>query len=221
MMESFSIFLPEGIRHITDLNGIDHILFITVLCLRYTFGEWKKLLVLITAFTIGHSITLALSTLDIFTFSRDLTEFFIAVTILITAISNFFFRQQQKQPVYFYLLAIFFGLIHGLGFSTLLKSMLGTNTSVIAELFAFNLGIEIGQIVIVTVILAIAYFSMRILKVHQRAFILVVSGVIAALSLQIAIERFPKKREINDETTVMHLPYGSFCAVGKSTGYTQ
>lgn len=192
-----------GIQHITDLAGIDHILFIAALCLRYLWTDWKKLLVLVTAFTIGHSITLALSTLDVISISQRWTEFLIPITIIITAINNCFvkdFSFNSKYPtIYFF--ALFFGLVHGLGFSTLLKSMLGRDTNIITQLFAFNLGLEVGQLFIVSIILLFSFLLVRVLQVNRRGFILFVSGGIAALALQMAIERFPIKNENPHEKT--------------------
>jgi len=183
-----------GIEHITDLNGLDHILFIAALCLRYMISDWKKLLILVTAFTIGHSITLALSTLNIITIPRSWTEFFIAVTILITAYNNCFvkdFTFKTKYPtIYFF--ALFFGLIHGLGFSTLLKSMLGKDQSIVVQLLAFNLGLEAGQLIIVACILIISFVLINFFRVNRKLYLLFVSGGIAALALEMAIERLPK-----------------------------
>ncbi len=193
-MSNFSIFFPMGIEHITDLNGLDHILFIAALCLRYMISDWKKLLILVTAFTIGHSITLALSTLNIITIPRSWTEFFIAVTILITAYNNCFvkdFTFKTKYPtIYFF--ALFFGLIHGLGFSTLLKSMLGKDQSIVVQLLAFNLGLEAGQLIIVACILIISFVLINFFRVNRKLYLLFVSGGIAALALEMAIERLPK-----------------------------
>lgn len=192
-MSDFNIFFPMGIEHITDLNGVDHILFITALCLRYVINDWKKLLVLVTAFTIGHSITLALSTLNVIEMPQKWTEFFIAITILITAFSNCFvkdFKFKSKYPV-IYFFALFFGLIHGLGFSTLLKSMLGKDQSIVVQLLAFNLGLEVGQLVIVAVILLFSILIVNILQVNRKYYLLFVSGGIAALALEMAIQRIP------------------------------
>lgn len=192
-MSDFSIFFPMGIEHITDLNGIDHILFIGALCLRYVISDWKKLLVLITAFTIGHSITLALSTLNIIEVPQVWTEFFIAVTIVITAFSNCFvkdFKYKSKYPV-IYFFALIFGLIHGLGFSTLLKSMLGKDQSIVVQLLAFNLGLEVGQLIIVACILVLSFILVDVLRINRKAYLIFVSGGIAALALQMAIERIP------------------------------
>ena len=193
-MSDFSIFFPMGIEHITDLNGLDHILFITALCLRYMISDWKKLLILVTAFTIGHSITLALSTLNIISISRNWTEFFIAITILITALNNCFLKDftfKTKYPtIYFF--ALFFGLIHGLGFSSLLKSMLGKDQSIVVQLLAFNLGLEVGQLIIVASILIISFVLVNVFKVNRKFYLFFVSGGIAALALEMAIERVPK-----------------------------
>jgi len=190
-MSDFSIFFPMGIEHITDLNGIDHILFIAALCLRYLINDWKKLLVLVTAFTIGHSITLALSTLNVIELPQKWTEFFIAITILITALSNCFVKKftfKSKYPV-IYFFALFFGLIHGLGFSTLLKSMLGKDQSIVVQLLAFNLGLEVGQIIIVLCILITSFILINILRINRKYYLLFASGGIAALALEMAIQR--------------------------------
>ncbi len=207
-MSNFSIYFPMGVSHITDLNGMDHILFIIVLCIRYTIRDWKKILVLVTAFTIGHSVTLALSTLEIISVPVALTEFCIALTILITALSNCFvkdFSFKSKYPV-IYFFALFFGLVHGLGFSTLLKNMLGTDVNIVWQLFSFNLGIEVGQLIIVTCILVMTYLILSVFKLNRREYILFFSGGIAALAIQMAVQRFPYKQTQYDEKaiTILH-----------------
>ena len=192
-MNTFTIFFSLGVEHIVSFSALDHILFITALCLRYQWSDWKKLLVLITAFTIGHSLTLALSTLNIINLPTALTEFFIAVTILFTSINNLFVRSfqfSQKYPlIYFY--ALVFGLIHGLGFSTLLKNMLGKNETIIGQLLSFNLGIEVGQLFIVAIILMLSFIFVRLLKLNRKDYVVFVSGGIAALAIEMMIERFP------------------------------
>lgn len=199
-MSDFGIFFTTGIEHITDLNGIDHILFVTALCLRYLWTDWKQLLVLITAFTIGHSITLALSTLDVVHFSRTWTEFLIAVTILITAFSNLTvkdFRFTAKLP-FIYFFALIFGLIHGLGFSTLLKSMLGKDQTIVLQLLAFNLGLEVGQLIIVAIVLLFSWILIKQLRFNRREFLVFVSGGIAAMAFQMIVERFPIQKTRNE-----------------------
>jgi hypothetical protein len=202
-MSDFSIFFSTGIKHIIDPEAIDHISFVTVLCLRYVWSDWKKILVLVTAFTIGHSITLALSTLNIINIPTRWSEFLIAITILITALNNTSvknFQFKRKYPlIYFY--ALVFGLIHGLGFSTALKSMLGKDQSIIVQLLAFNLGLEVGQIIIVSIVLLVSFIFVTLLKVNRRDYVLFISGAVAMLSVQMAIERFPVKNKNDDEKT--------------------
>jgi len=192
-MQDFWLYFELGRDHIADWKGYDHILFITALCLRYVFKDWKKVLVLVTAFTIGHSITLALSVLNYVNISVKWVEFLIPVTIFITALSNVWqkeFQFKTKFPL-IYFFALFFGLIHGLGFSTYLKSLLGKETNIVGELLAFNLGLEFGQILIVAVVLAISWICITLLKFSRREYLLFLSGAIFGLALMMAIERFP------------------------------
>jgi len=191
-MHEFWMYTQIGFNHIANLSGMDHILFVAALCIRYQFSDWKKWLVLITAFTIGHSITLVLSVFNYLDFSTNWIEFLIPVTILITSISNMFVKKfsfNTRFPV-IYFFALFFGLIHGLGFSFYLKSLLGLQQNIAPALLAFNLGLEIGQILIVMAILVISFIFVTLLKAPRRDFILIVSGGILALSLQMAIERY-------------------------------
>jgi hypothetical protein len=191
-MHEFWMYTQIGFNHIANLSGMDHILFVAALCIRYQFSDWKKWLILITAFTIGHSITLVLSVFNYLDFSTNRIEFLIPVTILITSISNMFVKKfsfNTRFPV-IYFFALFFGLIHGLGFSFYLKSLLGLQQNIAPALLAFNLGLEIGQILIVMAILVISFIFVTLLKAPRRDFILIVSGGILALSLQMAIERY-------------------------------
>lgn len=192
-MNDFGLFFEMGYQHIADLKGIDHILFVVALCLRYQFTDWKKLVWLVTAFTLGHSITLVLSVFEIINYSTSWIEFLIPVTILITAISNITVKKfafKAKFPI-IYFFALFFGLIHGLGFSNYLKSLLSKGENIVPELLAFNLGLEAGQLLIVIAILFISLIFVNLLKVNRREYILFVSGGIFAVALQMALERIP------------------------------
>lgn len=192
-MNDFGLFFEMGYQHIADLKGIDHILFVLVLCIRYQFADWKKLLWLITAFTIGHSITLALSVFNILNYSTSWIEFLIPVTILITAISNVFVKKfvyKAKFPL-IYFFALFFGLIHGLGFSNYLKSLLSKGENIVPELLAFNLGLEAGQLLIVLSILFISLIFVNLFKVNRREYILFITGGVFAIALQMTLERIP------------------------------
>lgn len=193
-MQDFWLYFQLGFEHIADLAGYDHIIFVLALCLRYTIDDWKRIVVLITAFTIGHSITLALSTLNYINVSAEWIEFLIPVTIVITALSNI--RQKEFRfrtrfpPIYF--LALFFGLIHGLGFSNYLKSLLGKDTNIIAQLLAFNLGLEVGQLLIVALVLIVSLICIRFLNFQRREYLLYGSGAVFGIALIMALERFPK-----------------------------
>ena len=191
-MNDFSLYFKIGFQHIADLRGIDHLLFIVALCIRYQFSDWRKLIILVTAFTIGHSITLALSVLELIQYSMKWIEFLIPVTIAITAFSNVFVKKfvfKSRFPL-IYFLALFFGLIHGMGFSSYLKSLLGSGESVVWPLLAFNLGLEAGQLLIVLIILLITLIFVSLLKVNRREYLLFCSAAAFALAIQMAIERF-------------------------------
>jgi hypothetical protein len=192
-MNDFGLYFNIGYKHIADLRGIDHILFVMALCLRYQFSDWRKIIVLVTAFTIGHSITLALSVFNVVQYSVKWIEFLIPVTIVITAFSNLFVKKfafKARFPaIYFF--ALFFGLVHGLGFSSYLKSLLGSDHNVVGQLLAFNLGLEAGQLLIVFIVLLISFIFVSILKWNRREYLLFLSGGIFAVALQMAIERIP------------------------------
>lgn len=154
--------------------------------------DWKKVLILVTAFTIGHSITLALSVLDMIKINSDLIEFLIPVTILITAIANLMNKKAKPRGVQFkYWLALFFGLVHGMGFSNYLKSLLGKSSSIVAELFAFNLGLEFGQVIIVVATLILAFVLVNMLKVKKWDWTFFLSAAIFGISFMMAAERLP------------------------------
>jgi hypothetical protein len=202
-MNDFGLYFTFGLEHIFTWEALDHILFVTALCLRYHFKDYKQIFILITAFTIGHCTTLVLSTLDIVSVKSSLTEFFIALTILCTAISNVFVKDGSRRHKFsfIYIIALLFGMIHGLGFAYGLKSILGKNESIFVPLLAFNCGIETAQIVVALVVLIVSYIFVAILKVPFRYWLLFISGVIFGLSLQMAIDRNPFKENKNDETS--------------------
>jgi len=190
-MNDLGIYLHLGFKHIISWGAWDHILFVLVLTLRYQWTDWKKLLVLITAFTIGHSATLALSTLNWIDFPSTIIEFLIPITILFTAIANFWvksFEFKSKYPL-IYFLALFFGLIHGLGFSSYLKSLLGMETSILGPLFTFNLGLELGQLLIVGLILIISFIFVSQIKVKRKLYLQIGSAIAIAFALNMVLER--------------------------------
>lgn len=186
-MSEFQLYFILGKDHILDYaNGYDHILFVVALCAMYLVRDWKKILILVTAFTIGHSITLALSTLNIVSVNPELIEFLIPLTIFITAFSNIF-RQEENQSTLSlqlnYGYALFFGLIHGLGFSNYLKTLLGKDESIVTQLLAFNLGLEFGQIIIVAIFLTIAFILVDLFGRSRRDWKIILSSAIAGIAL--------------------------------------
>ena len=186
-MSEFQLYFGLGKDHILDYkNGYDHILFLVALCALYIGRDWKKILILVTAFTIGHSITLALSTLKIVNIKAELIEFLIPLTIFITASSNLFKNENNisdkpMQMNYFY--ASFFGLIHGLGFSNYLRSILGKNESIITQLFAFNVGLEFGQIIIVVLFMSVCFILVDLFGLNRRDWKMVISSAVAGIAL--------------------------------------
>ena len=186
-MSEFQLYFGLGKSHILDYaNGYDHIIFVVALCALYLTREWKQVLILITAFTIGHSITLALSTLRIISVKVELIEFLIPLTIFITAVSNLFKNENNltsRSVQMNYIFAGFFGLIHGLGFSSYLRSILGRDESILTQLFAFNLGLEFGQVVIVAIFMAAAFILVDLFGLNRRDWKLVISSAIAGIAL--------------------------------------
>jgi hypothetical protein len=189
-MSQFELYFGLGISHILDIEGYDHILFVIALCSIYLISDWRKILVLVTAFTIGHSLTLALATLNFISVNAELIEFLIPVSIAITAVSNLItpLPKTSKLVQLNYLFALFFGFIHGLGFSNFLKSLLGRESSIIEPLLAFNLGLEVGQIVIVGLFLLFTFLLLQFLKMKRKLWIQFVSASVLLLSLFIMYE---------------------------------
>ena len=185
-MSEFQLYFGLGKDHILDANGYDHILFVIALCIVYSIREWKQVLVLVTAFTLGHSVTLALATLEIITVDGDLIEFLIPVTIFITAVSNIVRKgggPTGRTLHLNYAYAAFFGLIHGMGFSNFLRSILGRDETIFTQLLAFNLGLELGQIIIVAFFLILGFILVDMFSVNRRDWKLVVSSAIAGIAL--------------------------------------
>ena len=191
-MQDFPLYFQLGWQHILDWQGYDHILFVIALCGTYTFTDWKKVLILVTAFTLGHSLTLALSIFKVISVNTPLIEFLIPVTILITAISNIWSKRQKPKGQRFkYTIALFFGLIHGLGFSNYLRSLLGKSSSITTELFAFNLGLEFGQLIIVAGVLILSFILIWIVKIKRWDYNFFLSSAIFGISFVMAAERLP------------------------------
>ena len=185
-MGSFGFYVQLGFEHISDFAGYDHMLFLVALCAIYKIQHWQRILVLVTAFTIGHSVTLILSSLDIFTIPSHIIEFLIPVTIFLAALNNVIGANPTEKTTKMnknYAMALFFGFIHGMGFSNYFKALLMDASSVVMPLLGFNIGIELGQILVVFFIVSIAYIFINKLGVKHRDWNVFISGAAAGISL--------------------------------------
>lgn len=185
-MDIFKTYLEIGFEHICNLKAYDHLLFVIALVAVYEFKQFKQILILVTAFTIGHAITLALATFEIFTLPTNLVEFIIPCTIFITAALNILKGDSGTGTSKIkYAVALIFGLFHGMGFSNYLRILLQGEQNIFKPLLGFNVGLELGQICIVIAILIITLFLFNVVKVAKRDWIMAASGVIAGIALML------------------------------------
>jgi ABC-type antimicrobial peptide transport system permease subunit len=187
-MQNFWLWFSTGLEHITDLGGYDHILFVTLLSISYTFSSWKKLFVMVTAFTLGHSISLALSVIGNLNINTALIEFLIAFSIFIAAVYHLKAKENSNAK-WVYVIVVLFGLIHGTGFSYLLKAMLGKEEAIAGPLLYFNLGLEAGQLLIVLAVLTLSFAIGYIKAIPFKVYKLVVVSVIGVVALKMCVER--------------------------------
>ncbi len=191
-MSDVAFYFETGWHHIISWDALDHILFLIALVAIYQVQNWKQLLVLITAFTIGHSLTLALSVYDIVRFSEKWVEFLIPSTIIATAIFNFFAKKFSSTALSTsYFLALFFGLIHGMGFANTIRFMLADNQSIAGPLLSFNIGLEVGQLAVVGFILLLNYILIGKFRINRQWWVATLSSIAAIIALKMAIERWP------------------------------
>ncbi len=191
-MSDFWIYVEIGLKHVLNLKGYDHVLFLMALTSPHTFKDWKKILILVTVFTVGHTLALVLSVFQIVMIKAQLVEFLIPITILITAIFNFFgVRKASKKDSInsIILITLFFGVIHGLGFSNYFKTILPGNPSEkVLPLLEFALGIELAQMLVVLAMLILSYGVQTFFRVSKRDFTIVTSafiiGVVVPMILQ-------------------------------------
>ena len=192
IMSDFGFYFSLGWEHIISWDALDHQLFILALAAIYLLKDWRQVLVLVTAFTIGHSLTLALTVLNIIHFPSNWVEFLIPCTIVATAITNLFQKNFTPRSIRInYFLALFFGLIHGMGFANKLRVILAKDQSIGWSLFGFNVGLEAGQIAVVMVVLALSYFFVQVLNVNRREWVIFTSAAAFGVAMQMALQRIP------------------------------
>jgi len=191
-MPDFWIYFKIGLQHVLDINGYDHVLFLIALTVPYAFKDWKRVLLLVTIFTIGHTFALLLSVFNIVTVKASLVEFLIPITILITAFFNLFTAgksSKQESITFIAAVTLFFGVIHGLGFSNYFKAILpGNPTDKVVPLFEFALGIEAAQILVVLAVLVLSFVVQTLFRFNKRDFTLVMSAFVIGVVVPLIIE---------------------------------
>ncbi len=184
MLENFWFNVEYGINHVLDINAYDHVLFLIVLTVPYLFRDWKRVLLLVTMFTLGHTLSLVLSSYGVVSVNASLVEFLIPITIMVVALFNVFTSgkgaQREKVGVLFFS-TLFFGLIHGLGFAREFKMLLGDSDNKLVMLLEFALGIELAQVIIVFIVLFLGYIVQTIFRFSKRDWIMVVSAIVVGL----------------------------------------
>lgn len=191
-MEQLQLFFELGLTHVLDINGYDHILFLAALAAPYLFSNWKKVLFLVTVFTVGHTISLVLSSYGIVKIDSGLVEFLIPVTIAITALYNIISQgttiKDTKVGLVFFI-TLFFGIIHGLGFSNYFKMIIGSEDNKFLPLIEFALGVEVAQVVIVLVVLLLGSLFQNVLQISKKVWVLVLSALIIGLVIPMLLTR--------------------------------
>ena len=191
-MSEFWIYFEKGLRHILDPYAYDHILFLIALSVPYAFKDWARLLLLVTIFTIGHSLALLLSVFGVVIIKGNLVDFLIPVTILIVALFHLFTagKSSKKESIsVVFFVTLFFGIVYGLGFATYFKSVVGGSPqSKLLPLSEFALGIEAAQVIVVFVVLILSYIVQTFFRFSKRDWALVMSSFIIGVVLPMIVE---------------------------------
>ncbi|MBM3412433.1 MAG: HupE/UreJ family protein [Bacteroidetes bacterium] len=191
-MEAFQFYFPFGWEHIISLDALDHQLFLLALLAGYGWKDWKNTLLLVTAFTVGHSLTLLLSVGDWVRVDSKWVEFLIPLTIVLAAGKNLLVKANTSiQHYQSYVLALFFGLIHGLGFANTIRMMLATDQQLGWGLLGFNCGLEVGQLIIVSVLLGLTFLIGAVMKASLSIYSFFVSSLSLGIAASICYNRFP------------------------------
>ncbi len=191
-MSDIVFYFTTGWHHIISWGALDHILFITALAAIYLTENWKQVLILITAFTIGHSLTLALSVYDLIRLDENWVEFLIPFTILTTGVFNFMAKNFKPKSLRMnYFLALFFGLIHGIGFANTIRFMLAKDQHIAIPLLSFNIGLEVGQIVVVAAILLLSYIFVKKFNLSRHWWVWALSTCAIIIAVNMMVNRWP------------------------------
>jgi len=197
-MNDFRFYFNIGWEHIMSMDALDHILFIVALAAIYMLKDRKQVLILITAFTLGHTLTLILSVKELLEVNETIIEFLIPCTIVFTAISNLFQKNFTPKTIRVnYILALFFGLIHGLAFANTLRMILASDQNFALSMFSFSLGLEAGQVLVVIFLLILSEIFIRFLKTDRKHWVIFLSAAVFSLALAMSIERWPWNKQEN------------------------
>lgn len=192
-MNNFTLYFQIGFQHIVNVQALDHILFMAALALRYQVSDWKRLFFLVTAFTFGHSITLALAVFNLVHFLKIWIEFFIALTIAITVVYNLIASKKNSTTKFsfIYFCTVCFGMIHGMGFATEFVALEGQSFSTAFNILFANIGIEVAQLIFATIVVIISFICIQLFKLKQTNYLIFTNGIIFGLALQMLLTRLP------------------------------
>ncbi|MCF6213886.1 MAG: HupE/UreJ family protein [Flavobacteriaceae bacterium] len=190
MSDQFLFYFKQGLFHVLDWSAYDHILFLVALVVVFTLKDWKKTLWLITFFTIGHTLTLALAAYDLIYVKENIVEFAIVVTIFITSLSNLIFQKKNAGSLNLNIVfALVFGLIHGLGFSSYFKILVGREAGKVLPLISFASGVEVSQAILVIVLLGLSFIGLNIFRISKRDWVTIISAIILGITIPILYSR--------------------------------
>ena len=191
-MNDFWLYLKLGVTHVLDWRAYDHVLFLVALVAAYNFSHWKRILILVTLFTIGHTASLILASYDIVSVSTNMVEFLIPLTILVAALYNLLMSgkgDRKKKLWLYYIITVFFGLIHGFGFATYFKMV--NDEGSFLPLLEFALGIELAQIIVVLIVMIAGFIGQALFRFNLRDWVLVVSSIVLGMVIPMLINNWP------------------------------
>ena len=190
MIDNFISNLQDGIYHVLHINAYDHILFLIVLTVPYLFKDWKRVLLMITVFTAGHCLTLSLATYNAISVNANVISFLIPLTILVVALFNIFTAGKKTHHTkigLLFFMALFFGLIHGLGFADDLSNLITATENKFIAILEIALGIEIGQLIIAFIVIFLSFICQTIFRFSKRDWVMVISAIVLGSVLPLLI----------------------------------
>lgn len=190
-MNTFWFYFDLGFDHVLDLGGLDHFYFLVALSLPFTFKNWRKLLLWVSLFTLGHSLSLLITHFEWIKINSQWVEFLIPVTICITCFSILFEKEHAYlNGIWINLITLFFGLIHGFGFGRYFKMIANEGEAVMA-LLEFALGVEFAQILIVILVLMINDLVLRFFKIQSQKWQWIISSMVLSQAILMASNNWP------------------------------